>query len=61
MRPTFTPPTDLPAFIAERMVAKANASWCYVTDDGRAFYVTQAKAEAMLASDGTGTVYPPIA
>lgn len=47
-----------PAVVA-RMVAKANASWCYVTPDGRSFFVTETQAKNMQAKDG-GAVYPPV-
>jgi hypothetical protein len=57
-RPTFTPPHGIPHAIAARMAEKAAASWCYVTPDGRSFYVDERKARAMLASHG-GTVHAP--
>jgi hypothetical protein len=56
-RPTFST-AGLPEFAKARMAAKAAASWCYVTDDGRDFYVSEAQAKAMLAAHG-GTVFAP--
>lgn len=56
-RPAFN--TDaLPDFAKARMAAKAAASWCYVTDDGRDFYVSEAQAKAMQEANG-GTLYAP--
>lgn len=40
------------------MVAKAAASWCYVTEDGRDFYVSEVQAKAMQEANG-GTVFAP--
>jgi hypothetical protein len=49
----------LPAATVARMVAKAQQSWCYVTPDGRSFFVTEAQANGMRAKNG-GAVYPPV-
>ncbi len=56
-RPAFDP-TGLPADVIPRAVAKAAASWCYVTSEGGTFYVAERKARAMLAS-GDGAIFPP--
>ena len=56
-RPVFST-AGLPAFAKARMAAKAAASWCYVTDDGRDFYVSEAQAKAMQEAGG-GVVFPP--
>jgi len=39
--------------------AKAAQSWCYVTTDGRAFYVNEEQAHKMQARSG-GEVFPPL-
>lgn len=50
----------LPAAVLNRMVQKSRQSWCYVTPDGRSFYVTEAQAKGMFERHG-GEVFPPVA
>lgn len=57
VRPTFDT-SGLPAFAVKRMAEKAAASWCYVTEDGRDFYVKESQARAMMAEYG-GSVFAP--
>lgn len=57
MRPPFDA-AGLPAFIRAAVIAKAARQWCYVTPDGRPFYVTREQAEAMRAKSG-GAIYAP--
>ena len=58
MRPEFNP-EGLPESVKARAVQKAAQSWCYVTPDGRSFYVTEQQALKMQASGG-GEVFPPV-
>ena len=59
MRPTIN--TDgLPECVKARVSQKAAQSWCYVTPDGRDFYVTEQQARNMQAEHG-GEVFPPVA
>ena len=57
VRPEFDA-SGLPASVVARATEKAAASWCYVTPDGGTFYVSKAKARAMLAANG-GEIFPP--
>lgn len=50
----------LPKIIKARVAQKAAQSWCYVTEDGRSFYVTETQARNMQAAEG-GSVFPPAA
>lgn len=44
--------------IAKAATYRATQMWCYVTTDGRTFYVTEDQANKMQERSG-GTVYPP--
>lgn len=56
-RPDFNA-SGLPPAIAQRATQKAAASWCFVSTDGRPFYVSEAQARAMQAQHG-GEVFAP--
>lgn len=56
-RPTFNG-EGLPAVVRARAEQKAAASWCYVSPDGRSFFVSARVALAMRARNG-GNVFPP--
>jgi hypothetical protein len=45
--------------LAKAATYRAAQMWCYVTTDGRAFYVTEDEANKMQERSG-GTVYPPL-
>lgn len=51
---------SLPAATLARMVEKSLASWCYVTPDGRSFFVEEWQAKGMQDKNG-GEVFPPVA
>lgn len=52
--------TGFPECAAKKAAeAKAAQSWCYVTTDGAAFYVDEARAKAMQAKQG-GQVFAPV-
>lgn len=48
----------LPAAIVARVTAKADSSSCYVSPDGRTFFVSEEQGKAMAARDG-GEVFAP--
>lgn len=56
-RPAFDP-TGLPVEVHSRALAKAAASFCYVSPEGGTFYISEAKAQRMFAAYG-GAIFPP--
>jgi hypothetical protein len=58
MRPAFT--TDkLPASVVELMVAAAAKRWVVVLEDGRGFWMEEARARRFHASQSGSTLYAP--
>jgi len=59
IRPAFQPPAGVAADLAARMAEAAAQKWCFVTGDGRSFFVDEARASRLLDRDPDGTVFPP--
>lgn len=59
-RPASHVPSGLPQAVADRIREKQDASWCFVSTGGGAFYLDEARAKSMLAEHG-GSLFAPVA
>ena len=58
-RPAFDP-SGLPASVAGLASEKAARSWCYVTPDGRTFYLDDEDKARKIQAMHNGKIFPPL-